>query len=408
MKAPVSGTTLLLVLPLPVWRCDGALYLDTQAQNGLRMWLRNFNRLILCVPQIDVATPPGGTSPWDAAARDEDCQLVPLPDKRKFVGFLIALPSVLRLLQTQIDRSSHLHFAIGGLAGDWAAVGALLARVKQRRAAVWTDRVESQVTHFQAQQVHGLRRVYRLALSKAMKHFERFVIRRSTLSLLHGADCYEAYARYSARPMLVHNIHLSPASRIQPSELQAKAVSALAPRSLKIVYTGRVHADKGVRDWIDTLHQLRRNGTAFQARWLGEGPELEYARAYVDELGLQASIEFAGHHADREALLAEVRGADVFLFCHMTSESPRCLIEALLSGTPIVGYDSSYPADLISKHAGGVLTPRNPVALAAAVSSLDADRPQLQALFAAAAMDGYPFTDEDVFRHRADLMKAYT
>ncbi|WP_010215967.1 glycosyltransferase [Sphingomonas sp. PAMC 26621] len=402
-----SATTLLLVLPLPIWRCDGILYLDTQALNGLRMWLKNFNRLILCVPQIEVGSQPVGTSRWDGQVDAESCQLFTLPNRRTIFGFLIALPGGARLLTNLINRSSHLHFAIGGLAGDWAAIGALIARYKQRRAAIWTDRVESQVTHFQAQEAHGLKRAYRLATSFVMKHFERFVIKRSSLGLLHGADCYEAYAQFSPCPQLVHNIHLSPAARIKPDVLARKVSAITESRPLRILYAGRAHGDKGVRDWIDTLHLAAQHGVVFQARWLGDGPKLAEARSYVEELGLQNRISFPGHSSDREAFLAELQAADVFLFCHQTSESPRCLIEALLSGTPIVGYASSYPEDLISKHAGGVLTKKTPEALAAALSSLSADRPQLRELVVAASRDGAPFTDEDVFRHRAELMKTY-
>ena len=59
------------------------------------------------------------------------------------------------------------------------------------------------------------------------------------------------------------------------------------------------------------------------------------------------------------------------MFCHKTPESPRNLIEALVSGAPIVGYDSPFPRDLIAAHGGGVLTPLNDVnALVDSLASL--------------------------------------
>ena len=50
---------------------------------------------------------------------------------------------------------------------------------------------------------------------------------------------------------------------------------------------------------------------------------------------------------DHDQLLRELKARDVFVFCHKIPESPRCLIEALQCGVPIVGYKllipGSYP-----------------------------------------------------------------
>jgi colanic acid/amylovoran biosynthesis glycosyltransferase len=111
---------------------------------------------------------------------------------------------------------------------------------------------------------------------------------------------------------------------------------------------------------------------------------------------------------DRVKLLELLRAADMMLFCHLTPESPRCLIESLLSGTPIVGYASAYPEDLIAVNGGGVLTSMSPVALSAELIRLASDGALLAALFERAARDGHDMNDEAVFDHRVELMKRYT
>ncbi|HVY42908.1 MAG TPA: glycosyltransferase, partial [Hyphomicrobiaceae bacterium] len=100
---------------------------------------------------------------------------------------------------------------------------------------------------------------------------------------------------------------------------------------------------------------------------------------------------------------------DVFLFCHKTPESPRCLIEALQCGLPIIGYDSPYPRDLIRRNNGGILTPANdPARLAEALNRVGADKEALFDLNKRAAQDGSGFTDTFVFEHRSLLMKRWT
>jgi glycosyltransferase involved in cell wall biosynthesis len=396
----------MLVLPLPVYRSPEGLFIDAQAYNGLHHWLTNFGKMILCLPELPIASAPANVVPLPPEAFDGRYRIVCLPDRRRPIGFFRDLASVTRTLDAALDESTHRCFAIGGLFGDWGAVAALRAHRKRLASSVWADRVESQVTRFAAQHSHGPRKLLRLSTAIAMKYFERAVIRRTALGLFHGADCYEAYARFSASPHIVHNIHLSSSARISPDALAAKVEHRRGP--MRIVYAGRAHAEKGVLDWVETLRRIAAQGVAFDATWYGDGPDLAAARAAVSQAGLERQIAFPGAMHDRSALMRALREADMFLFCHKTPESPRCLIEALISGTPIIGYDSAYPRDLIHKHQGGRLTEGNPTALADAVVGLTADKMALGALTRNAAADGYPFTDEEVFRHRADLIRAAT
>lgn len=96
----------------------------------------------------------------------------------------------------------------------------------------------------------------------------------------------------------------------------------------------------------------------------------------------------------------------MLLFCHKTPESARCLIEALVSGCPLVGYDSAYARGLIEAHGGGVFTPPNdPNMLAEQVVMLDRDRPAFARLIAAAAASGQLYDEDSVYAHRARRMQ---
>jgi colanic acid/amylovoran biosynthesis glycosyltransferase len=398
-------TCLFLVLPLPIYRVDGRLHLDTQACNGLRLWLQNFDRVLLCNPLLETPSPPPGTSPLIDTVGSTKLEIHPLPAAWTPLRFIRTLPEAVRKIVALIDRATDLQFAIGGLWGDWGALAALIAARRGRKAAVWTDRVESEVMRLQAERMSGARRLYRLANAALARRFEAYVIRRSAMGLFHGMDTYSAYAPLNPSAHLVHDIHLGPEARIGEAELEAKLARS-ADHPLRIVYAGRAHPDKGVRDWIETLKKLAARGVAFSATWYGDGPEYEAARLLVAEIGLASCTAFPGATQNRPQLMAALREADIFLFCHKTPESPRCLIEALLAGTPIVGYDSAYPRDLIARHGGGLLTPGSPAALADAVAEVAGNPGRRRLLIEAAALDGHPMVDEDVFRQRSDLIKS--
>jgi colanic acid/amylovoran biosynthesis glycosyltransferase len=397
----MSDGRLLLVLPLRIYNVGGRLFTDTQACNGLRLWLNNFNCVTLAGPAEKVLSKPSMTSPIDAISGADRISVVPLPLVYVPHHFVAALPKTIALLKTLIVGADYLQFAIGGLWGDWASVGCLIAQRLGLPYAVWTDRVESVVAEFHSKSKNGLRRLSSLAVAKVMARYERHLIRRSALGLFHGMDCYDAYARYCGNPHVVHNVHQGASALISERELDKRLFRPQA--SLRLIYAGRVHLDKGVFDWIEALSIASNERIDFTATWYGTGPELEAARADVTQRGLSSKIKFPGSY-ESSKILRELHISDAFVFCHKTPEAPRCLIEALMCGLPIVGYDSNYPRDLI-RHGGGMLMPVNdPRGIAQSIAAIQ-DRTVLSDLSHRALADGRQFTDEKVFYDRSVLMK---
>lgn len=377
---------LLLVLPLTAQIRDGRVHVDDQACNGLRLWLKNFDAVILACPAEYHSILSPDASPIDKIEGQERLTFVPLPVTYTPHRFAVALPSTVRTLRRLIDEADYLHFAIGGLWGDWGSVACLLTG--RRPFAVWTDRVEYRVVEFSAEQRRGLRKLYTLTTSRLMKHYQRALIRRSALGLFNGGDCFAAYSAHCPNPHLVYNLHLE-AMGIAERPASAK---------LRIMYAGRVHHEKGVIDWIEATNALRSLGVDFEATWYGEGPELDTARSLAGP-----NVSFRGP-LSHDATLSAMQCSDVLMFCHKTPESPRCLPEALICGLPIFGYSSPYPAGLIAKHGGGLLTPPNdPGALAAAVAR---NAPVISDFGTKARRDGTQFSAEKVFAHRSELMKS--
>ena len=145
-----------------------------------------------------------------------------------------------------------------------------------------------------------------------------------------------------------------------------------------------------------------------QANWLGDGPLLAELRDKVQQLRLNDKVHFPGFVADRADVLEFLRDCHLLVFCHKVPESPRALIESLVCGTPIVGYDSSYPRDLIAGHSWGMLTPQHDVnALADAIAKLDQVRDTLAEMVLSTSSAADKYNDDAVFRHRSELIKKY-
>lgn len=337
----------------------------------------------------------------------ERINVIPLPTAYRPDKFFQHLPSTKRLIREQIKKADYLSFSIGGLFGDWGSVSCYQAHKMGKPYAVWTDRVESEVVR-RSTHVGNWRQRLRARLShRPMFALEKYLIRRSTLGLFHGKETYDTYAPYCRNPQIVHDIHIPKSEHISSQLLKDKLIT-VQRGPLRIAYVGRADAMKGSLEWIAAIKDLAAAGVNFQASWLGDGPDLARMREQVVAAGLQDRVDLPGFTNDRKGVLAHLRDTHIFMFCHKTPESPRCLIEALVSGAPIVGYHGAFAADLISREGGGILSDLGDTGqLTRNIRALDQDRPKLASLIWEATVAGSIYDDESVFKHRSDLIRQY-
>ncbi len=400
--------SLLIYAPVPLFRrADGTLMMEDQACNGLRLWAENFKRLITIHP-LDPGPPPPAWVPLDRVGENlARIQVEALPMTWRPDRFLQAMPAARRRIGALIEEADYLSFAIGGLFGDWGSVACIEAARRNRAHAVWTDRVESAVVRQQARTGHWRRRLRATLTARPMAALERHLIRKASVGLFHGRETFEAYAPFARRAELVHDIHISGADHITPDRKATKIAQA-GHGPLRVVYVGRAEPMKGGPDWVEVLIRLRAKGVDVTATWLGEGSDLAEMRGRIAAAGLENHIRLPGFAQNRADVLEALRAAHLLMFCHKTPESPRNLIEALISATPIVGYGGAYAQGLIEAHQGGVLvSPNDIAALADAVAGLAQDRARLANLIERAARDGAPFNDVEVFRHRSEMIRKH-
>jgi glycosyltransferase involved in cell wall biosynthesis len=409
----LSEDGILLVLPVPFRKlADGRLLCEEQATNGIDQWAHHFSHVTVAAPVLSNDLQQGASSvQWrdPATLRQRDkVALVPLPMAYSPLAFATSFAQGRRTLLEHITRNRYLSFGIGGLVGDWAALGARLAQSRGLPYSIHTDRVEHELMFKLARQKSPLRRLKARLVGRSMRAYHRGIIRGCALGLWHGSDCFLAYSPWARENHLIHDIHLKPADVIPEPSLAAKQQSAAVAR-LRIAYAGRLDPMKAPLDWLRALGTARDLGAEFEAVWLGDGPLHSEFQASIDQLGLRDRVRAPGFIAERATLLAELRRAHIFVFTHITPESPRCLLEALVSGSPIVGYSSAYAEELTTGRGGGAYVPLGDwQALGAKVAQLARDRSRLAGLIVEAAENGSRFNDEAVFSERSALIRRYS
>ena len=403
--------SLLLELPLPFKKYNGGYLVEIQALNGLKCWSDNFAKVTVCAP-IEYDTHSNNSSivwadPSELLAV-RNIVLEPLPVGYHPLEYIKHRKTVYKKMLSLINTHEYLCFSnIGGI-GAWGNIGADIAKAHKRDYALWFDWVVDQMPKKNSSSFLG--KIKNFLDGKYSTYKTHEVIGNSALGLFHGKTVYDAYAPYCKNSQLVHDVHLNEGDAITDDQLDKKLKAINERSNIKIGYLGRTHEMKAPNDWIKVVSQVCRKlgNERVDATWYGDGPLLEKSRLDVSSKNLNDIIKFKGFISDKKAILDFLQDIDIFLFCHVTPESPRCLIEALISGSPIVGYYSAYATDLVGDRGGALLSEmHNTDALVESICALANDRKRLNCLIKKASLNKSIYNDKAVFQHRSDLIKTY-
>ena len=129
-----------------------------------------------------------------------------------------------------------------------------------------------------------------------------------------------------------------------------------------IGFVGQMIPRKGLSDLLEVFDQLWSSDQGLKLQLLGDGSQRVELEGHAAELASASAIEFLGFRNDRLALMA---GFDLFVMTSSLEGIPRCMMEAMALGVPVVAYDIPGVDQLIEHGVTGMLAPhRDKAALA--------------------------------------------
>lgn len=126
------------------------------------------------------------------------------------------------------------------------------------------------------------------------------------------------------------------------------------PESFHLGYVGQIIPRKGIRDLLQAFNALWQHLPHVRLSLVGDGAQRAEMEAFAATLPAAAHIEFLGFRSDRLEL---VRSFDAFALTSSLEGIPRCLMEAMAIGTPVVAYDIPGVDQLIRHEQTGLLAP---------------------------------------------------
>jgi glycosyltransferase involved in cell wall biosynthesis/predicted metal-dependent phosphoesterase TrpH len=141
----------------------------------------------------------------------------------------------------------------------------------------------------------------------------------------------------------------------------ASASPAADPRTIKVLYAGRLTKEKGIDLLAESFLRAREADPRLHLLLAGGGPEEDVLR---ERLGDAATLLGWLGGSDLPRAYAS---SDIFLFCSRTDTFGQVLVEAAASGLPAVAVAEGGPASIVVDGETGRLCEPNPEMLAAAV-----------------------------------------
>jgi glycosyltransferase involved in cell wall biosynthesis len=191
----------------------------------------------------------------------------------------------------------------------------------------------------------------------------RFVLRNADL-VLADREYYRQFAVRNGTPP-----ERAVATRVLADEAYANARRDGGSAHPLLTYVGRLDADKFPLDLVECLARVAQHCPDVTLACAGTGALAEAMNERAAECGVSNNLRLLGT-VDLAALPDLIANSDVFVAPHMG----YTLIEAGLTGVPIVSYDYDFHAEIVEDGATGYLVPlRNVNALADRVCQLLAD-----------------------------------
>jgi len=180
-----------------------------------------------------------------------------------------------------------------------------------------------------------------------MRFMARHLFKKAAGVILQTRECMEFFPKaVRQKSVILHN----PVNEVffeNPYE---------GDREHTIVTVGRIDENKNQALLLRAFARIAADYPDYQILLYGKGDQEENLKRLAGDLGIAERVTFAGNVSD---VSDKIRKAGVFVLPSNTEGMPNALIEAMVSGLPVIATDCPCggPRDLIDHGKNGLLTP---------------------------------------------------
>jgi glycosyltransferase involved in cell wall biosynthesis len=211
------------------------------------------------------------------------------------------------------------------------------------------------------------------------------------------------YGQWPNQPSRIIPFFTSVMTDEQMGRAQAVAHHKKLEEPLRVLYVGRLSADKNVDVLLSAIAKLKAEGSQIQAHIVGDGAQRLILETQANELGLQQTVNFIGA-VDFERVLDFYEQAHLSVLVSNSEGWPKAIAEAMAFGLVCIGSDRGLVPWMLGEGRGFVVPPGDVEALANALRQLVTEPEAYQMMSKRAATWAQQYSLEGVREALRDLL----
>lgn len=358
-------------------------------------YLKNFTLASPCKQE----KPPKGTIALDSDPSFSEIQFIDLPSPNSLAKAIILLPVTVARLWRAIGQADIVHT---GVAGWPVPLGWLVTPIVRLRRKFYIIIVESAFWRLQPGMPATIKSRIRSSLSEILNRW-----------CVNSAD-FAVFTQEEYRKSLLTKRpdrgHVIPASWIDKETIISEATAAqiwhekLSPpsnRELKVLFAGRLNANKGVLILLESMKLLNRDNIPVKLDILGQGELLSECERVSQSLQGATEIRMLGTVPYGPELFQLLQRYHAIVVPSISDEQPRIVYDSYSQAVPPLASDTAGLRDCIQTGKTGMIAHSNdPVALAYLLKLGWENLNQLQSMGVASLQAARSMTHQEMHRKR--------
>ncbi|WP_404786774.1 glycosyltransferase [Altericista sp. CCNU0014] len=364
-------------------------------------YLKNFTLASPCLYQ----SPPSDWVKIDVADLElSNIEFIDLPVSRHLLEAIVHLPQTASVLWRAIERSDIVHAGIVGFPFpfSWLVTPSVYFWKK-----FYIIVVESAPWRLYPGMTASLKDRLRAGI---FEWLGRWCLRNANLAIFTQEEYLKSFLDRNDRKGYV-----IPASWIDDSNIVSNEAASQIWNDkidnfkfLKIIFAGRLTANKGIRPLLEALTLLDRNRVSIQLDIFGQGELLEECEALKEILNHSVQINLLGTIAYGSGFFETVSQYHAAIVPSLSDEQPRIVFDAYSQAVPVVASDTPGLRSCVRHQRTGILIqPNDAIALADALRDVSQDLGQLRSMGLEALQEARQMSHRTMHQKRWQLLAEF-
>jgi glycosyltransferase involved in cell wall biosynthesis len=246
------------------------------------------------------------------------------------------------------------------------------------------------------------RRMRRMVWELAQEARARSMIAEAAGVQCNGTPTFEGWGKLNRDPLLYFDTRVTPAMLASDDDVKRRATGDV----LRLAFSGRLIAMKGVLHLVDVAAHLREQGVKFALSIFGGGALEGLLRERIAAERLDDVVHLEGVLPFDELMTKMRSSIDLFVCPHVQGDPSCTYLETISCGVPIAGFDNDAWRGLVERSEGGWLAPLGDThALANVIARVNRERDRIRATAASALRFARLHTFNATFARRTEHMR---